>query len=82
MVHVKKCPNPEGRGNPTTEFYIDGKPQIYCYGWIDGMTDEPLQICKECLDWVAGEQIEIDFEKARKNNFKSNKLKPKEKNND
>lgn len=67
MVHVKKCPRLKGRGRPTTEFYIDGKPQIYCYGWIDKMTDEPLQICKECLDWVYGEQCEKDFEQARNN---------------
>lgn len=68
MVHVKKCPNPEGRGKPTTEFYIDGKPQIYCYGWFDGMTDEPLQICKECPDWVDGEQCEKDFQEAKEKN--------------
>lgn len=65
MVHVKKCPNPDGRGKPTTEFYIDGKPQIYCYGWQDAMTDEPLPECKVCQDWVYGEQCEIDFKKAR-----------------
>ena len=65
MVHVKKCPNPYGRGKPTTEFYIEGKPQIYCNGWQDGMTDEPLPECKECKDWVDGEQCEIDFKKAR-----------------
>lgn len=62
MVHVKRCPYKGGRGKPTTEFHIDGKPQIYCYGWIDGMTNEPLEICKNCKDWVYGEQCEKDFE--------------------
>jgi hypothetical protein len=66
MVHVKKCPCKLGRGKPTTEFYKDGKPQKYCYGWMDGMTDEPFEICKDCKDWVYGEQCEIDFEEARR----------------
>ncbi len=61
MVHVKKCPYRYGRGKPSTEFYIDGKPQIYCYGWMDLMTEEPLKICKECADWVYGEQCDEDF---------------------
>lgn len=66
MVHIKKCPNPNGRDKPSTEFYIDGKPQIYCYGWKDAMTDEPLPECKKCKDWVYGEQCEKDFQNARK----------------
>lgn len=65
MVHVKKCPYGK-RGKPTTEFYIGEKPQIYCYGWIDLYNDEPLEVCKNCKDWVNGEQCEIDFEQARK----------------
>lgn len=60
MVHVKKCPCKNGRGRPTTEFYKDGKPQIYCYGWIDLYNDEPLDVCKNCKDWVHGEQCEYD----------------------
>lgn len=68
MVHVKKCPCKNGRGRPTTEFHINGKPQIYCYGWIDRMTDEPLEVCRNCLDYVNGEQCEIDFENYKKNN--------------
>lgn len=62
MVHVRKCPCKNGRGKPTTEFYIDGKPQIYCMGWIDLHYDEPLECCKNCKDWVNGEQCELDFE--------------------
>lgn len=61
MVHVKKCPLKNGRGNPTTEFYDNGKPQIYCYGWVDCYNDEPLEECKKCADWAYGEQCEKDF---------------------
>lgn len=61
MVHIRKCPCKYGRGRPSTEFYLHGKPQIYCYGWLDAMTDEPLEVCKKCKDWSYGEQMEIDF---------------------
>ena len=27
------------RGQPSIEWYKDGKPQYYCYGYIDKMTD-------------------------------------------
>ena len=60
MVHVKKCPL-EKRGKPTTEFYVNGKPQVYCEGWLDSLTDEPLEECKQCLDYVNGKQCDIDF---------------------
>lgn len=63
MVHVRKCPLGKGmRGNPTTEFYHDGKPQIYCYGRIDLRTDEYLEQCKLCKDFVDGVQFEEDFQ--------------------
>lgn len=66
MVHVRKCPCEYGRGKPTTEFYHNGKPQIYCYGWEDKMTDEPLECCRNCKDFVSGEQFELDFEAHEK----------------
>ena len=52
------------RGEPTTEFMKDGKPQVYCRGWIDSMTDEPLDECRKCLDWVNGKQCDMDSENA------------------
>ena len=64
MVNVRNCPLGD-RGKPTTEFYVDGKPQIYCYGWIDRMTDEPLKECQNCKDFVYGEQMQIDFAKMK-----------------
>ena len=63
MVHTK-CQR-DKRGKPTTEFYIDGKPQVYCRGFYDMMTDEPVEACKNCLDFVDGEQCEKDFEEAK-----------------
>ena len=63
MVHVKKCPLGE-RGRPTTEFWKDGKPQIYCYGWVDQMTDEALGECRRCLDWAYGDQVNRDLQLA------------------
>ena len=65
MVHVNKCPCEYGRGKPTTEFYIKGKPQTYCNGWQDGMTDEVIAVCRNCKDWVYGEQCEKDWENYR-----------------
>ncbi len=76
MVHVRKCICKNGRGKPTTEFYkiVDGKkkPQIYCFGWIDSYNDEPLDCCKDCPDWVYGEQCEKDFEKYKAEREKIN----------
>ena len=60
MVHVKKCPLGK-RGKPITEFYKDGKPQIYCMGWIDKMYDEILDECATCPDYIHGEQCCEDF---------------------
>ena len=62
MVHVRKCPCEYGRGRPTTEFYKNGKPQIYCHGWIDQRNDEPMKICINCKDFAGGEQCEYDYE--------------------
>lgn len=53
----------------TTEFYIDGKPQIYCYGReTDGGT---MRECVTCPNWYLGEQCEEDFQKAKSNGFMS-----------
>ena len=50
------------KGKPTIEFYKDGKPQYYCYGYMDLMTDEPFEECVNCKKWVYGEQCEKDYE--------------------
>lgn len=40
------------RGNPTIAWYKDGVPQYYCRGWIDMETDEPLEVCRNCIDHI------------------------------
>ena len=60
MVHVKKCPVKDGRGRPSTEWYKDGKPMIYCYGWIDRMNDELIPECRNCPDNVYNAQDDLD----------------------
>ena len=63
MVHVKNCPHGE-RGEPSTEFYSDGKPQIYCHGWIDPRCDELIDVCKRCADHVS--RAQEDLERSRR----------------
>lgn len=63
MVHVKKCPYGK-RGRPSTEFYKDGEPQIYCEGWIDNMYDELIAECANCPDHVSNAQNDME---ARQN---------------
>ena len=70
MVHVAKCPL-KNRGNPITAFWIKDKPQIYCSGWIDIMTEEVLPECKNCKDYVDGNQCDIDFEEELKRRRKN-----------
>ena len=48
------------RGQATVEWYKDGVPQYYCYGYIDKMTDEPLSECKECRDYVGKAQDDLE----------------------
>lgn len=40
------------RGTASIEFYINGKPQYYCYGYYDKATDVPLKVCQNCADFV------------------------------
>lgn len=56
------------RGDPTIEFYKDGVPQYYCYGYVDGSTDEPLDTCRNCRDNVLYAQEDLDeWMKGHKN---------------
>ena len=36
------------KGKSSVEFYKNGEPQRYCYGYIDKMTDELLPECEAC----------------------------------
>ena len=48
------------RGKASIEFYKDGKPQYYCYGYIDPRTDELLKECKECSEHVYKAQEDLE----------------------
>ena len=55
------------RGRPSIEFYKDEEPQYYCYGYINAMTDEILEVCKNCKDNVIYAQDDLDKWRATKN---------------
>lgn len=59
ICQAKKTGRVKHRGKPTIEWYKDGKPQYYCYGYMDRMTEEPLEVCQNCADFV--NNIEEDF---------------------
>lgn len=35
-------------GRKSTEWYKDGKPMRYCYGWLDVQTDDLVKTCQNC----------------------------------
>lgn len=49
------------RGKPTLEWHDkDGKPQYYCYGYIDKRYDVPIPVCEECRDNVMYAQEDLE----------------------
>ena len=48
------------KGKPIIEFYKYGKPQYYCLGYIDNMTDELLDECKRCPKHVDKAQKDLE----------------------
>ncbi len=48
------------RGYPSHEWFDGKKDRIYCYGWIDKMTDEFLPECKACPDCVDKAQEDLE----------------------
>lgn len=63
-----KCPLGK-RGRPTHEWNDGKKDHIYCYGYIDRMTDDPLPECLACPDHVSHAQDDMDafFGRSRSN---------------
>ena len=57
---AKEINNVSRSGLPSIEWYKDGKPQYYCYGYIDKMTDELLPECKACQSHVYKAQDDLD----------------------
>lgn len=50
----------KNRGKSTHEWNDGKKDRIYCMGWIDSMTDLPLQECLDCPDHVDKAQQDFD----------------------
>ncbi len=48
------------RGNPSIEWHKDGKPQYYCYGYLDDSTDELLEVCRKCVDHTDHAQEDLE----------------------
>ena len=48
------------RGKPSIEWHKDGVPQYYCYGYVDMMTDELIEVCRNCIDHVDRAQEDMD----------------------
>ena len=66
-----KCPI--GRRGKATHEWNDGeKDRIYCYGWIDKMTDEYLEQCLACPDHVTKAQDDLDEWRNRRDGGKEN----------
>ena len=63
IYQAKKTGQVTYRGKPTIEWYKDGKPQYYCYGYRDAMTEEPLEVCKNCADFV--DRAEEDYKRFK-----------------
>lgn len=58
------------RGKTFIDYYENGNPVKYCYGYYDKKNDEPLECCKKCLDFFQGEYHEKEIER-RMNDSKS-----------
>ena len=48
------------RGRPSHEWNDGKKDRIYCLGWIDPMTDDPLPECLACPDFVDKAQDDLE----------------------
>lgn len=48
------------RGRATHEWNDGEKDRIYCYGWVDKMTDLLLPECLACRDHVSHAQDDLD----------------------
>ena len=51
---------------PSHEWNDGVKDRIYCLGYIDGMTDDPLKECLSCPDHVSHAQEDLDKFLGRK----------------
>ena len=49
-----------GKGKPSVEWWKDGNPMRYCYGYTDKMTDKLLVECQYCKHHVSKAQDDLD----------------------
>ena len=55
------------RGRASHEWNDGEKDRIYCMGWVDRRTDDPLPECLACPDHVSHAQDDLDaFTKNRR----------------
>ena len=47
-------------GRSSIEWYKNGKPQYYCYGYIDQRNDELIEECKQCSKHVYKAQEDLE----------------------
>ena len=68
MTHCELVINGKAtrKGEPSIEFHIDGKPQYYCNGYVDPMTDDTYDECRRCPKWVSGDKANKDWEEAKR----------------
>ena len=57
------------RGRPSHEWNDGEKDQIYCLGWVDRMTDDPLSECLACPDFVDKAQDDLESFYKRKEKY-------------
>lgn len=52
------------KGKSSIEWWKDGNPMRYCYGYADCMTDEPLAECTQCKKHVSKAQLDLEAQLA------------------
>ena len=61
ICRAKRIGEVAERGKASIEWRDDkGKPQYYCYGHKDQMTDELIGVCMNCKDNVIYAQEDLD----------------------
>ena len=60
---AKKTGQAKHRGRATIEWCKGGVAQYYCYGHYDKATDVPLEVCKNCADFV--DRAEEDYKRFK-----------------
>ena len=51
------------RGKASIEWYKDGEPQYYCYGYMDKRTEYYIEACRNCKNNVICAQDDMDKHK-------------------